>query len=82
MTFQWLTTAPNPRVPATGPDAGQRGWKLHAVKAKASDKFFALGRRPAACGVRPAHGWDLDLFIDDKCARCERALKGDRNADS
>lgn len=33
MTIQWITTAPNPRTRATGYDAGQRGWKLHAVEA-------------------------------------------------
>jgi hypothetical protein len=63
-----LTTQPNPQTPATGHDAGQRGWRLHAVKPGA-------GRyRAAACGLRPRHGWSLDLFIDDRCKRGEAAL--------
>lgn len=64
----WVTTSPNPRTPATGHDAGQRGWRLHAIK---SESKFAL----AACGLRPRYGWGLDLLINDKCARCERSLR-------
>jgi hypothetical protein len=77
MKIEWLTTAPNPRTPATGPDAGQRGWKLHAVETE-SDSFKALRLEWARslCGLRPAHGWDLDLFIEDKCKRCVAVLKG------
>lgn len=71
--MQWLTTAPNPRSPATGFDAGQRGWKLHAVETD-SDSFEEIRRVSAICGLRPAHGWSLDLFIEDKCQRCARAL--------
>lgn len=68
-TVKWLTTAPNPRVKATGPDAGQRGWKLHAIITD-SDSFEEIRRQHALCGLRPAHGWGLDLFIEDKCQRC------------
>ena len=75
----WLTTAPNPRAPAAGYDAGQRGWRLHAVVADDSQAFKELGRganvAPSACGLRPRHGWSLDLFIEDKCARCLRKVK-------
>jgi hypothetical protein len=74
MNIQWLTTAPNPRSPATGVDAGQRGWKLHAINADEVVSFSDIGRRSAACGLRPAYGWSLDLFINDQCARCRRAL--------
>ena len=72
MTTQWLTTAPNPRSPATGYDAGQRGWKLHAVTAEDHETTVGIKRRAAACGLRPRHGWGLDMFIEDKCERCRR----------
>jgi len=68
--WQWLTTAPNPRSPRTGYDAGQRGWRLHAVDAIDTEKFAEIRDRKSACGVTPAHGWSLDLFIEDKCERC------------
>ena len=71
---QWLTTAPNPRSPATGHDAGQRGWRLHAVQATATNQFSEIGKRRALCGLRPAHGWSLDLYIEDRCVRCQRVL--------
>lgn len=75
MGLQWLTTAPNPASAATGHDAGQRGWRLHAVTADPTATFASLGRMRALCGLRPSHGWGLDLFIsdDDRCRRCERA---------
>lgn len=68
--IHWLTTAPNPRSPATGFDAGQRGWRLHAVEAPAGATFSGVKFHAALCGLRPRHGWGLDTFIDDKCARC------------
>lgn len=71
MTVYWLTTAPNPRSPATGFDAGQRGWKRHAVECT-SDSFEAIKNASALCGLTPVHGWSMDMFIDDKCARCVR----------
>lgn len=67
----WLTTAPNPRSPATGYDAGQRGWKRHAVRANESETFRQLGFRQALCGLVPAHGWGLDMYVEDLCKRCE-----------
>lgn len=60
----WVTTAPNPRR-AMGQDEGQRGWRLHAV---------ATGKERAACGLRAAHGWGFDLFIDRECQRCAAAV--------
>ena len=42
----WLTTAPNPRSPATGHNAGQRGWKLHAVRAGDALAMCAARRTP------------------------------------
>lgn len=73
MAIQWLTTAPNPRTPATGFDAGQRGWKLHAVIADDKAKFGEIAGERALCGLLPSHGWGLDLFIEDKCSRCVKA---------
>lgn len=71
--MQWLTTAPNPRTPATGHDAGQRGWKLHAVFSD-SESFKDIRFNRAACGLQPGHGWSLDMFIEDKCQRCAAKL--------
>jgi hypothetical protein len=73
-TYHWLTTCPNPRSRPTSFDAGQRGWKLHAVLATPEDTTRTLGWRNAACGLMPTHGWSLDMFIDDRCARCVAAL--------
>lgn len=73
-TFQWYVTTPNPRSPCTGPDAGQRGWRLHAVPLKRGEDFDAWKRRPALCGAWPRHGWGVDLFVEDECARCQKAL--------
>lgn len=66
----FCTTAPNPRVHARGYDCGQRGWRLHAVYGSPLNSFASLGRSNALCGVRPRHGWALDLFIEDPCLRC------------
>ncbi len=73
-TGQWLTTEPNPRSPATGFDAGQRGWKMHYVAGVGNEDTLPIKGKRAACGLRPRHGFSLDLFIEDKCQRCERAL--------
>ena len=64
MNIEWLSTEPNPRT--SGMNAAG-GWKIHAV-----DTDVGV----AACGMRPAHGWGMDLFITDKCARCKKALGG------
>lgn len=69
--IHWLTTAPNPRSPATGYDAGQRGWRLHAVEAPEKASFADTRAVRALCGLLPRHGWGLDLFIGDD-ARCQR----------
>ncbi len=65
---------PKPGTPATGYDAGQRGWRVHAVKSQPTERFSEIGKRSAVCGLRPAHGWGMDLFIDRRCTRCEVAL--------
>ena len=28
----------------------------------------------AFCGLRPRHGWGVDLFIDRQCARCTAVI--------
>lgn len=66
----FCTTSPNPRVRASGPDCGQKGWRLHAVYGLPLDSFESLKRSRALCGVRPRHGWGIDLFIEDPCLRC------------
>lgn len=73
--LHWVTTSPNPRSRATGYDAGQRGWKLHAIWAKEAAKFSDIRWEAALCGVRGKHGWSLDLFIEDRCLRCAEAIK-------
>lgn len=72
--WQWLTTYPNPRVRGYGADDGQRGWRTHAVWADNAAEFGDIRRNASACGIRPAHGWGMDMFIDRKCARCVKAL--------
>lgn len=72
--YQWLTTSPNPRSSAMGVNAGQRGWRLHAVKASPEDNCSAV-RGAALCGIRPRYGWGFDLFVDDKCVRCANKFK-------
>ena len=74
--YQWLTTAPSPyrKVHALNVDAGRVGWKLHAVKASPDQSFDEIKYEPALCGMRPAHGYDLDMFIVDRCKRCEAAI--------
>ena len=74
VNFGWMTTLPNPRHPGTGFDAGQRGWRLHAVLMTPGEDYIQYKRRPALCGVWPRHGWGLDLFIEDECIRCQAAM--------
>lgn len=71
---KWLTTAPNPRRPATGFDAGQTGWKLHAIITE-EDEFLKIKYKQAVCGLRAKFGWSLDMFIEDKCTKCQNKLK-------
>ncbi len=68
--IQWLTTYPSGRSHTHSADDGQTGWRLHAVEANHSEKFRDIKRRVALCGLKPKHGWGLDLFIDEKCKKC------------
>ena len=44
---------------------------MGAVPAAKDQSAETLKRAPAACGLRPRHGWGFDLYADDKpCARC------------
>lgn len=72
--YQWLTTAPNPNVRGYGADDGQRGWRTHAVIATDETKLSEILDSSAACGLSPAHGWGMDMFIERKCKRCLRTL--------
>lgn len=75
---QWLTTAPHPdprKWKTAEVDAGQRGWRTHAVLAADDETLNQLGRRRALCGLTPAHGWCVDLFIEKKCERCARIIR-------
>ncbi len=64
-------TAPNPKGRQSGPDAGQVGWRLHAVWCSP----VGVVSGPSLCGVHPAHGWSVDLFIEHECKRCLHALR-------
>ncbi len=68
--YQWLTTAANPHVRHYGPDDGQRGWRTHAVLATPATTFESVRYVAAACGLLPAHGWGMYMFVDRPCARC------------
>lgn len=76
--FQWLTTRPNPYSPAhtCTEDAGQVGWRLHAVPGSSTETLHDFRGRRALCGLVAKHGWALDLFIEDnqQCQKCIRAL--------
>lgn len=74
MPIHWLTTQANPNRPATGFDAGQTGWRLHALDVTDDALFSEIRRTRSICGLMPRHGWSLDLFIDRKCERCEKKL--------
>jgi hypothetical protein len=56
--------------------AGQRGWRLHAIEVADDELLEAIGQRRAICGLRPSHGWGVDLFIDRECSRCARRAYG------
>lgn len=46
--IHWLTTSPNPKSSARGCDAGQRGWRLHAVEAAEENLLPFVGVDPLA----------------------------------
>ena len=78
MAIEWLVTSPHPKHSGAGWDSGIRGWKLHAVIDPKYDiepsvwdlKGPMRSKTRALCGLRPRHGWGVDLFIEDECERC------------
>lgn len=74
--IEWLSTAPNPRYigKTHGADQGQRGWKLHAIAISSGTTLLDIKHRRAVCGLLPGTGWGVDLFIEDRCKRCEARL--------
>lgn len=75
MPIQWLTTLPSGKAHTCETDDGVTGWRTHAVEADEATLFKDIRDRRALCGLRPRHGWGMDLFIEDKCARCRRVLE-------
>lgn len=74
MLVTWLTTNDK-----NGGGPWQSGWKEHAIPLEDGENEkhtspSALGKRRALCGLRPRHGWGVDLFIDEKCSRCVARL--------
>lgn len=82
--IHWLSTYPSGKAHTCEADDGNTGWKLHAVEAPANLSAKEVGKIRAFCGLRPKHGWGVDLFIEDHCSRCEQALERqeERNAHS
>lgn len=76
--LHWLTTAPSERYrhKTHSADDGQRGWRQHAVEAPDTATFTQVRLQRSLCGLLPAHGWGLDMFIEQRCARCEKAASG------
>lgn len=72
--FGWFTTSPNPRSAHTGYDAGQRGWRRHAVLLEEGTTSSELRLMSSLCGLWARHGWGVDLFIEDECFHCQRAM--------
>lgn len=72
---QWLTCTPSGRAHTCEPDDGRTGWRLHAVIAANSETLKQIGHRIALCGLMPKNGWDMDLFVEDRCKRCAHALE-------
>lgn len=81
MKHETCTTAPHPYKSAKrcSADQNQVGWRLHIVDLSQGPKYtgrvgahqVVVNRSPALCGLRPRHGWGLDMFIDAMCTRCE-----------
>ena len=68
--IRWLTTNANPRLAGW---TEKHGWKMHAVPVSDdAAKFSDIKRVRALCGLRPRHGWGIDLFIEAKCACCQK----------
>lgn len=76
MAYQWLSTVPSGLAHTHSADAGTTGWRLHAIEGNPIENTsFPVRHSRALCGLRPLHGWCLDLFIEDRCKRCQRVIK-------
>ena len=76
----WICTGINPNTTASilNPSGGRTGWCLHAfISDKPDLKFSEIEFEPAACGLVPGHGWDLDPWINRKCKRCTTIINTD-----
>jgi hypothetical protein len=77
--IHWMTTAPNPaRVNVRHPDAGQRGWKLHAIEARADATLGEVKEQRALCGLRAKYGWGIDDSIMSICITCEKKVSSEQ----
>lgn len=72
--MEWLTTRPSGRAHTVECDEGRTGWRLHAVDVARGAKFEDIRNVRSVCGLKPAHGWDMDLFVETPCKKCERIL--------
>lgn len=74
--IEWLTIATNPIRVRRGFDGGRSSWKLHAVRLEDDQQRFSDIPKgtEAVCGIWPAWGFDLNVFITDRCKKCERIL--------
>jgi hypothetical protein len=74
--IEWLTIATNRTRVKRGFDGGRSSWKLHAVRLEDDQQKFSdiPDGTETVCGIRHACGFDLNLFIRDRCKRCERIL--------
>jgi hypothetical protein len=72
--IEWLTIATNRSRVKRGFDGGRSSWKLHAVRLEDDQQKFSdiPNGTETVCGIRPAWGFDLNVFITDSCKRCER----------
>jgi hypothetical protein len=84
LPVRWATTTPHPWKPSHthGADDGQIGWRLHLVafgertrERLGRDRYETIDVSKALCGLRPRHGWGLDMFVEDECSRCIKAAE-------
>lgn len=68
--IHWLHTGQHPSV-----HAGRRkdGWREHGIEHPSDNpNATELRFKRALCGLLPRHGWGYDLFVEERCERCER----------
>jgi hypothetical protein len=74
--IEWLTIATNRTRVKRGFDGGRSSWRLHALRLEDDQQKFSdiPSGTETVCGIRHACGFDLNVFITDRCKRCERIL--------